>query len=183
MSSLLGQARARVPRFAEAAVGRARLTLVPRPATRAPRVPFIVLVSLLLVGGVVGLLLFNTAMQQRSFTATALEQEAAMLEAREQALRMELDSLREPQKVAARAKQLGMVPVLNPAFLRLADGRVLGNPTAAGPQDALRIRSLPTARPGSLRQPPPREPRQAPEREPRQTPQYEPARAAAGDVR
>ena len=62
MSTLMTQARTRVPRFAEAAVERARLTVVPRRATRAPKVPFVALVSLLLVGGVVGLLLFNTSM-------------------------------------------------------------------------------------------------------------------------
>ena len=44
----------RVPRIAEAAVERARLTVVPRRRTRAPRVPFVALVSLLLVSGVAG---------------------------------------------------------------------------------------------------------------------------------
>ena len=63
MSTLLNQARTRVPRIAEAAVERARLTVVPRTARRrAPRVPFVTLVSLLLVGGVAGLLFFNTSM-------------------------------------------------------------------------------------------------------------------------
>ena len=52
--------RSRVPRIAEAAVERARLTVVPRRRTRAGRVPFVALVSLVLLGGVVGLLLFNT---------------------------------------------------------------------------------------------------------------------------
>src|SRR5215213_1973704 len=71
MSTLLSQARNRVPRIAEAAVERARLTVVPRTARRrAPRVPFVTLVSLLLVGGVAGLLFFTTSMQQASFTAT-----------------------------------------------------------------------------------------------------------------
>ena len=35
----------------------------------APRVPFVTLVSLMLLGGVVGLLMFNTSMQQASFRA------------------------------------------------------------------------------------------------------------------
>ena len=44
MSALINQARNRVPRIAEAAVERARLTVVPRRRTRAARVPFVTLV-------------------------------------------------------------------------------------------------------------------------------------------
>jgi len=60
---------------------RARLTVVPSRAEAAPRAPFVVLVVLLLAGGVAGLLAFNTSMQQASFKATALEQQAAALAA------------------------------------------------------------------------------------------------------
>ncbi|HET9860681.1 MAG TPA: hypothetical protein VFQ19_12950 [Nocardioidaceae bacterium] len=151
MSTLMTQARNRVPRFAEAAVERARLTVVPRRATRAPKVPFVALVSLLLVGGVVGLLLFNTSMQQASFVATELEATAATLNAKEQALQMQLDTLRDPQKVASRARKLGMVPAASPAFIRLSDGKILGNPTVAEPADAMRIAPLPTQKPKNLR--------------------------------
>ncbi|HET6627296.1 MAG TPA: hypothetical protein VFG63_12980 [Nocardioidaceae bacterium] len=151
MSTLMSQARNRVPRFAEAAVERARLTVVPRRATKAPKVPFVTLVSVLLVGGVVGLLLFNTNMQQASFTATALEEHAAVLDAKEQSLQMTLDTLRDPQRVAARAKRLGMVPASSPAFIRLSDGTVLGTPTVADPANAVRISPLPTRKPKNLR--------------------------------
>jgi hypothetical protein len=111
----------------------------------------VTLVSLLLVGGVVGLLLFNTNMQQASFTATALEEHATILNAEEQSLQMRLDTLRDPQKVAARAKKLGMVPSSTPAFLRLSDGKVLGTPTVADPLNAMRISPLPTQVPENLR--------------------------------
>ena len=155
MSTLMGQARNRVPRFAEAAVERARLTVVPRRAAKAPKVPFVTLVSLLLVGGVVGLLLFNTSMQQASFAATALESHASLLDAKEQSLQMRLDNLRDPQKVASRAKSLGMVPSTTPAFLRLSDGgvpaKLLGTPTVAAPADAMRIAPMPTRKPKNLR--------------------------------
>jgi type II secretory pathway pseudopilin PulG len=151
MSALLNQARSRVPRIAEAAVDRARLTVVPRRATTAPRVPFVMLVSLLLVGGVAGLLLFNTSMQQASFTATALEERAAVLDAREQSLQMQLETLRDPQRVAMEARRMGMVPPSNPAFIRLSDGKVLGDPTPATSLDAIRIAPLPTVKPKSLR--------------------------------
>ena len=98
--------RQRAPRLAEAAVERARLTVVPRARTRAARVPFVSLVTLLLLGGVVGLLLFNTSMQQSSFTATSLEQRATLLSAREESLGMQLENLRDPQVVARKAQQL-----------------------------------------------------------------------------
>jgi cell division protein FtsB len=155
MSALTGPApdrtRSRIPRIAEGAVERARLTVVPRSRTRATRVPFVVLVSLLLIGGVAGLLLFNTQMQQVSFTATSLEQQAQILDAREQSLKLQLESLRDPQRVAVQAREMGMVPPANPAFLRLSDGKVLGEPRPATAEDAIRIRPLPTRKPKSLR--------------------------------
>ncbi len=150
MSTLIDQAR-RVPRFAEAAVERARLSVVPRAASRrAARLPFVTLVSLLLVGGVAGLLFFNTSMQQVSFTATALEQKSQLLDARRQSLQMELDRLRDPQRLALAARRMGMVPPASPAFLRLGDGKVLGTPLPATPDDAFRITPRPTSKPRDL---------------------------------
>ncbi len=151
MSALMNQARQRAPRIAEAAVDRARLTVVPRRRVRAARVPFVMLVSLLLVGGVAGLLTFNTSMQQASFAATALEQRADALAAREQSLKMDLERLRDPQRVAMEAKRIGMVPPGSPAFLRLSDGKVLGEPAPALAADAVRINDLPAQLPGNLR--------------------------------
>ena len=118
MSSTAAQVRARLPRIAEVAVRRARLTVVPRPRTRprAPRVPFVTLVSLILLGGVVGLLMFNTSMQQASFRAAALEQQVADLTAQEEALDVELQALRDPQRIASEAQQMDMVlPAGGPA--------------------------------------------------------------------
>ena len=151
MTTLIAGARGRVPRFAEAAVERARLTVVPRRASKAPKIPFVTLVSLLLITGVVGLLLFNTSMQQASFTATSLEQRVGILDAKEQSLQLELEMMRDPQKVAARAKRIGMVPGTGPAFIRLSDGKVLGNPKIAEPGAGMRIAPPPTPKPKSLR--------------------------------
>jgi hypothetical protein len=136
--------------IAEAAVERARLTVVPRRRTRAARMPFLMLVSLVLLGGVIGLLLFNTSMQQASFAATALEDQANTLTAREQTLRMELEVLRDPQRVAEHAQNLGMVPAANPVFLRLSDGKVLGERVAATPANRLRVKPLPPVKPAVL---------------------------------
>ena len=126
MSSPAPQLRHRVPRIAQEAVDRARLSVVPRMRTRAPRVPFVTLVSAVLVGGVIGLLLFNTSMQQASFAAAKLETQAEALSAREQTLRMELDQLRDPQRVATQAQQMGMLIPAAPVFLKLDGARTSG---------------------------------------------------------
>ena len=151
MSALINQAKSRVPRIAEAAVERARLTVVPRRLQHAPRLPFMMLVSLLLIGGVAGLLAFNTSMQQVSFTATALENHAARLNAKEQSLQMQLERARDPQALAVRARKMGLVPPASPAFIRLSDGKVLGTPAPALATDALRVYPQPTAKPKNLR--------------------------------
>jgi hypothetical protein len=154
MSTLFEQAR-RVPRFAEAAVERARLTVVPRArARRAGRVPFVALVSLLLMGGVAGLLFLNTSMQQTSFTATALERRAQLLDAQRQALQLRLETLQDPQHLAAAAAGMGMVPPAAPVFLRLGSGRVLGDPVPATAATTFPLTALPTRKPRSLDPPP-----------------------------
>lgn len=149
MSTPALQIRARVPRLAEAAVERARLTVVPRARSRAARVPFVTLVSLLLVGGIVGLLLFNTSMQQASFAATSLEEQAGNLAAREQTLKMELEELRNPQRVAQQAQEMGMVIPSAPAFLEL-DGTVTGRAVPASPEDAVNLSPRPVVKPAAL---------------------------------
>jgi cell division protein FtsB len=139
MSSPALQTRTRVTRIAQDAVDKARLTVVPRVRTRAPRVPFVTLVSLVLVAGIVGLLLFNTSMQQASFAASSLENEADVLAAREQTLRMELDELRNPQRVAEEAQRMGMVIPSAPVFLDLKTGETSGVRTPATRENAIQL--------------------------------------------
>ncbi|MGI8522882.1 MAG: hypothetical protein ACR2K3_06175 [Nocardioides sp.] len=150
MSSAVPTTRSRMPRIAEAALERARLTVVPRRRARTSTVPFMILVSMVLVGGVVGLLLFNTSMQQASFAATSLEDQAATLNAHEQTLRMELDRLNDPQVVAMRAQRMGMVLPATPAFLRLSDGKVIGEPAPGTRLNMLRLRPPAPVKPAAL---------------------------------
>jgi hypothetical protein len=113
-----------------------------------------VLVFAILGAGVVGLLMFNTHMQQASFYATRLQQRADVLTARQQALDMDLERLRSPQRLAAAAKGLGMVAPGVPAFVNLTDGTVVGHPTPAVPDDAVRIDPLPAGLPAPLQRRP-----------------------------
>ncbi|MGB0098796.1 MAG: hypothetical protein WBP61_00815 [Nocardioides sp.] len=154
MSSPVAQVRSRMPRIAEVAVERARLTVVPRQRARAGRMPFVALVSMVLLGGVVGLLLFNTSMQQASFAATALEGQATTLAARQQALEMDLDRLRNPQRIATAAQRLGMVPAGNVAFLELGDGQIVGEPSPGDAGTPFRINPLPPRKPAAIDPPP-----------------------------
>ncbi|HEY3530106.1 MAG TPA: hypothetical protein VGK78_13250 [Nocardioides sp.] len=151
MSSTAPAIRATVPRLAGAALERARLTVVPRrKRRRTSPVPFLLVVSMLAVGGVVGLLLFNTSMQQASFAASDLQRQADALEARQQTLQMELDHLRDPQAIALRAQRMGMVLPSNPAVLDLRTGKVLGDPAPATRLDPLRLLAPPPAKPAEL---------------------------------
>ena len=140
MSSTAPVIRTRVPRLAGAALERARLTVVPRRARRRTSpVPFLLVVSMLAVGGIVGLLLFNTSMQQASFAATDLQHQADTLEAQQQGLQMELDQLRDPQVIALKAQRMGMVLPTSPAVLDLRTGKVLGDATPATRLDPLHL--------------------------------------------
>lgn len=114
-----------------AALQRARLAVVPRVRVRASRFPFVTLVSLMLLAGVVGLLCFNTSMQQAAFTESRLSQQATDLAARQQTLEMELEELRDPQHLAAQAQKQGLVIPTTVAMLDVASGRVKGEAAPA----------------------------------------------------
>ena len=130
MSSTAPALRARVPRLAGAALERARLTVVPkRTRRRTSPVPFLLVVSMLAVGGIVGLLLFNTSMQQASFAATDLQRQSDALQAQRQSLQMDLDQLRDPQSDRAQgpADGDGAARPARPSST-CAPGKVLGHP-------------------------------------------------------
>ena len=151
MSSTAPALWARVPRLAGAALERARLTVVPRRRRRrSSPVPFLLVVSMIAVGGIVGLLLFNTSMQQASFAATSLQNQADNLVARQQTLQMQLDQLRDPQVVALKAQKMGMVLPTSPAVLDLRTGKVLGTPSPATRLDPLKLLAPPPAKPAAL---------------------------------
>ena len=150
MSSPAMQVRSRIPRLAEDAFQKARLTVVPRRRTRASRMPFIALVSMVLLGGVVGLLLFNTSMQQASFASTALENQANTLAARQQSLEMDLDRLRDPQRIAGAAQKLGMVQAGAPVFVTLGSGKITGVASPATGTVPFRINALPPTKPAAI---------------------------------
>lgn len=109
-----------------------RLLLAPPTATSsAPRTPFVVLILGLVAGGLVTLLLLNTAVNENSFRLQALQKNQRTLDVKEQELKQKVDQLEAPGTLAAAARRLGLVPAGQPAFIRLPDGRILGVPTPA----------------------------------------------------
>lgn len=116
------------PRVAGERARQPDLTLVAPTRSGAPRAPFVVLVGTLLVGGLAGLLFLHTALAEDSFQMQDLRNRSAALAAREQALEQQVALEASPKRLAARAESLGMVRSINPGFIRLSDGKVLGKP-------------------------------------------------------
>ena len=131
----------------------------PAPGRGAARVPFVTLVALVLLGGVVGLLLFNTSMQQASFAATALQDQADALTARRaDAAAWSSTPLRDPQRVAAQAQRMGMVTAGDPGLPRPArPASVLGSPAAGHPPRRACASTPCRASPAVARPAPPRD--------------------------
>jgi hypothetical protein len=122
-----------------AAARRARLTVVPRTRSTAPRFPFILLLSVMLVGGVVALLCFNTQMQQAAFVQAKLHAQATTLSQQQQSLELELEQASDPQAVAQRAQDAGMVIPVTAGMLHVNTGKITGSPTPAGPANTPRL--------------------------------------------
>jgi hypothetical protein len=137
MSSMVVRAFAPAPRRIEEAKA-AGLRLVRPVRSRARRAPFVVVVMTVLAIGLVGLIIMSTVLQAQSFEAARLDRQATALQTEQQAIARDVDRLQSPANVASRAIAIGMVPNANPAFLRLSDGKVLGEPEPAEPRSNIR---------------------------------------------
>lgn len=105
--------------------------LAPARSASAARAPFVLLVVVLLAAGMITLLLLNAAVNQGSFELDELERETKELTDQRQALQTAVDARSAPDALEDRARELGLVPGGNPAFLS-PDGTVLGSPGPAG---------------------------------------------------
>jgi hypothetical protein len=92
--------------------------------------PFVLLVVTLLAGGLLSLLLLNGAVNQDSFELNKLQKETTGYTDEQQALQQQVDQYAAPGSLERRARELGMVPGGNPAFLG-PDGSVHGSPQEA----------------------------------------------------
>ncbi|MFI2782255.1 septum formation initiator family protein [Streptomyces sp. ALB3] len=124
MTGTAGQMKGRAGRLAR---------LMPSGPNTAARTPFVLLVVLLLAGGLISLLLLNSALNEGSFRLSKLKRETTELTDEQQALQRDVDGNSEPDALERRARELGMVPGGSPAFLE-PDGRVRGVPERATAQ-------------------------------------------------
>ncbi|MGO4463631.1 hypothetical protein AB4039_41165 [Streptomyces sp. M-16] len=121
-------------RFPGGKAGRAARLVRVRPAAatagQAARMPFVLLVVALLGGGLISLLLLNSALNQGSFQLTRLKKETTALTDEQQALQRDVDGYSAPDALQRRAHELGLVPGGSPVFIG-SDGKVAGAPTPA----------------------------------------------------
>lgn len=108
-----------------------RLRLVTTPVHVRARSRAVVGSVGLLVAGLIGLLLLNVSLERGAYQLRSSEQEIAQLQEQRQALQEDLAALQAPQNLAGAAEELGMVRNPNAAFVRSADGQVLGVPQQA----------------------------------------------------
>ncbi|MDL5201054.1 septum formation initiator family protein [Streptomyces sp. ALI-76-A] len=120
----------RKPQLRGRAARLARLFPTATGPAHAARTPFVLLVVLLLGGGLIGLLVLNSALSEGSFKLDDLQQETKSLTDEEQALQRDIDAYSAPEALQRRARELGMVPGGDPAFLG-PDGTVRGVPSPA----------------------------------------------------
>ncbi|MET7727558.1 septum formation initiator family protein [Streptomyces mirabilis] len=111
--------------------------LLPAGGGKAARTPFVLLVVLLLGGGLIGLLVLNSALSEGSFHLADLQRDTKSLTDEEQALQRDVDTYSAPDALQRRARELGMVPGGDPAFLN-PDGSVKGVPGTAAQQSSAR---------------------------------------------
>lgn len=119
------------PRIRQApAPTRPWLRAIQGDAKSITRIPFLVVMSCVLAGGMVGLLLLNTTLQNQAFQLRSLQKQANDLGYKQAMLQGQVDRANSPEQLGSRAAALGMVPNPHPAYLRLADGRISGSAVA-----------------------------------------------------
>ncbi|MDG4799615.1 hypothetical protein [Micromonospora sp. WMMD980] len=108
-----------------------RLRVAPPPPIRVPRAPFVGMILVLVVGGVLGILAVNTKINENAFRLERLQQQQAKLDVDEQELKKEIADQKAPGNLTANARKLGLVESADPAYIRLPDGQTIGVPHPA----------------------------------------------------
>ena len=107
-------------------------TAGPRSRSRAPRMPFILLLVGLLGGALVSLLVISTTLAQGSFRITNLQEQNAQLARQTQILTNQVAQAGNPAAIAKEARQLGMRPDPHLGFIDVKSGKiVVGKPSRA----------------------------------------------------
>lgn len=112
--------------------GPVRLRLVaPLAPDRVGRGAFTMMTVGVLAVGLLAILVVNTMVAQGGFSLVELRAEQSALSERRQALEESIAVAAAPASLEAKARELGMVRMKSPAFLRASDGKVIGKTTQA----------------------------------------------------
>ncbi|MEO7062121.1 MAG: hypothetical protein ABI083_20580 [Lapillicoccus sp.] len=154
--SVLRPARAAstAPRPVGRRAAMAPLRVVPSAIGRSGNGLFAGVCAVVLLTGLVALLMLNTSLAQGAFELTSLQQKSGVLADTQEQVTASLDAQRSPRSLAAQAQQMGMVPAESMAFIRLSDGKIIGEAKPALDSQRLTIITSPVAPPPAPPAPP-----------------------------
>ncbi|CAN5172967.1 hypothetical protein BH09ACT6_BH09ACT6_11560 [soil metagenome] len=98
---------------------------------RKPKLAYAAVVVIGVFAIVVTQLMLSIGLSNGAYQIESLQAQQKDLGRSNESLSEKLDGLSSPQNLAASAESLGMVTNVNPVYLRLSDGAVLGTPKAA----------------------------------------------------
>ncbi|WP_193104237.1 hypothetical protein [Brachybacterium sp. FME24] len=110
---------------------RPRLTVVAAPKTAGSSMPFTILCTLIVATTLAALLFLNIQMSDTSYEITRLQNQSQRLSEEKQALVETNERLGTPQELERQAREIGMVPVTDPAYIDLDTGEVIGETSPA----------------------------------------------------
>jgi cell division protein FtsL len=99
---------------------------VPARVSGLGRVPFLLILAGVLAGGLVVLLMLQTAVQEQSFEVRQLQTKATELAYQQAQLEAEVQQKSTPAEIARQATTLGMVPNPYSVFIDVRTGTVIG---------------------------------------------------------
>jgi len=121
-------------RPAKGTVARPQLRVAPPAPVSVPRAPFVAMVLIVVVAGVLGILVLNTKINENAFTINHLQDQQSQLDQQEQQLDQHLADLESPNSLNRAAQKLGLIPAGTPAYLPLPNGQAIGVPQPAAPR-------------------------------------------------
>ena len=113
------------------AAARPGLTVVATPKAAGSSMPFTLLCTLIVVATLAALLYMNIQMSGTSYEITRLEAQSQRLTEEGQSLAETNERMGTPQELARQAREIGMVPVSDPAYIDLDTGKIIGETSPA----------------------------------------------------
>lgn len=117
-----------------------RLELVPPVRSTVSSMGFALIVVVLVALGMGLVMVVTTSVAAQSKELSELRTEATQLDYRASSLATELQKTSSSALLAMRASELGMVRNPYPAFIRLSDKAIIGEPRAVSTQEASALR-------------------------------------------